>query len=309
MEMADGTADRRGARWLIALITALVLATVVVPLVIHFGQKRHDVLPFDVTRAFPADRPLVGGEAFASTAAALMDHELSGFTGWRPNDFPLWGPGLWADNNANRQRGIILALRESVRVFKDHLTKVSSNEYDPNLVAADTAFRNDAEKFWLPSAESKFRAGVRYLQAYVEGLKTEPPRSRPIVQRNIELIRLCQAWNDLLGDAHASLFAQPDSTWHTDDAFYRAQGVAHVIGHLAAAVGREYRREFYEVKPVVGTMLDDVIAALSQAAVMKPLVVLDGAPDGILANHRRNLDAYITEARQKIYSIREELEK
>jgi hypothetical protein len=35
--------------------------------------------------------------------------------------------------------------------------------------------------------------------------------------------------------------------------------------------------------------------------------VLDGAPDGIFANSRRNLDAYINEARQKIYSIREEL--
>jgi hypothetical protein len=33
----------------------------------------------------------------------------------------------------------------------------------------------------------------------------------------------------------------------------------------------------------------------------------DGA--GLAANHRRNLDAYIAEARQKIYSIREELEK
>ncbi len=307
--MADATGNRGATGWIVALIIALLLATVVGPLVIHFGQKRHNILRFDVTQAFPVDKPLVGGEAFASTAAALMDHELSGLTGWRPNDFVLWGPGLWADNNANRQRGIILALRESLRVFKDHLTKVSSNEYDPNLVAADTAFRNDAEKFWLPSAESKFRAGVRQLRAYVDGLKTDPPRSRPIIQRNIELIRLCQAWNDVLGDAHGSLFADVDSIWRTDDAFYRAQGVAHVVGHLAAAVGREYRREFYEVKPVVGTLLDDVIAALSRAAVMKPVVVLDGAPDGIFANHRRNLDAYITEARQKIYSIREELEK
>lgn len=307
--MADETTNTRGTGWFVALISVLLLATVVVPLLIHFGQKRHDVLPFDVTRAFPADKPLVAGEAFASTAAALMEHELSSLTGWRPNDFVLWGPRLWADNNANRQRGIILALRESVRVLKDHLTKVSSNEYDPNLVAADTAFRNDAEKFWLPSAESKFRAGVRYLHAYVDGLKTDPPRSRPIIQRNIELIRLCQAWNDLLGDAHGSLFADLDSPWRTDDVFYRAQGVAHVIRHLAAAIAREYHREFYEVKPVVGSLLDDVIGALSRAAVMKPLVVFDGAPDGIFANHRRNLDAYITEARQKIYSIREELEK
>jgi len=48
---------------------------------------------------------------------------------------------------------------------------------------------------------------------------------------------------------------------------------------------------------------------LGFAARLKPLIVFDGRSDGLLANHRRNLDAYITEARQKMYSIREELEK
>jgi hypothetical protein len=42
---------------------------------------------------------------------------------------------------------------------------------------------------------------------------------------------------------------------------------------------------------------------------MKPLLILDGAADGVFANHRRNLDAYLVDARQKLYSIREELEK
>ena len=42
---------------------------------------------------------------------------------------------------------------------------------------------------------------------------------------------------------------------------------------------------------------------------MKPLIVLDGSDAGLTANHRRNLDVYIAEARQKIYSIREELDK
>jgi hypothetical protein len=42
---------------------------------------------------------------------------------------------------------------------------------------------------------------------------------------------------------------------------------------------------------------------------MKPLIVLNGSPAGLLANHRRNLDAYLIDARQLMYSIREELEK
>ncbi len=301
-------AGARGGKWAAVAAIVVLLCGVAGPLALHFGQKRHNVLPFDVATAFPLDEPIVGGEAFAATTIALMEHELNSITGWRPNDFVLWGPRLWADNNAHRQLGIIQALRESVRVFKDHLTKVSSNEFDRNLVEADTDFRNDAEKLWLPSAEGKFRGGVRHLRAYVEGLHAAPLTSRPINQRNIELIRLFQAWSDLLGDAHATLYRQPESAWRTDDDFYRAQGFAHVMHHLVQAVGREYQHEF-ETKPVIRTLFEEVAAALGLAATLKPLIVLDGRPDGLFANHRRNLDAYITEARQKMYSIREELEK
>ena len=61
--------------------------------------------------------------------------------------------------------------------------------------------------------------------------------------------------------------------------------------------------------PVLKTMFDESIDALGKAAVLKPLIVMDGSPGGLFANHRRNLDAYITEARQKMYSIREELQR
>jgi hypothetical protein len=304
---AEGTPRRRG-RWIVVALVALGVAAVAGPFILHFGQKRHNRLAFNVEAQFPTDQAIVGGEVFAAALIAIMEHELDSPTGWRPNDFVLWGPGWWADNNANRQLGIIQALRESVRVFKDHLTKISSNEFDQNLVEADTDFRNDAKKFMWPSAESKFREGIRHLRAYVDGLKSTPPRSRPINQRNIELIRLFQAWSDLLGDAHASLYREPESIWRTDDDFYRAQGFAHVMHYLVRGVGREYQHEF-DTKPVIRTLFDEVAAALGQAATLKPLIVLDGSPDGLFANHRRNLDGYINEARQKMYSIREELEK
>src|SRR5512143_2096350 len=150
----------------VIMVAVVLLALLIGILVLHFAQKRHNQLPYDVDAAFPPDRQLVGGEAFGATAAAIMDHELHGGSGWRPNDFILWGPAIGPDNNASRQLGILQALRESVRVFKDHLTKISSNEYDPNLVEADRLFRNDETKFWLPSAESRFAAGVDALRRY-----------------------------------------------------------------------------------------------------------------------------------------------
>jgi hypothetical protein len=303
--------ERGNVAIIMLLVVALVLA---VPLSLHFTQKAHDRLPLSVLADYPANRPFVQGEAYGSTLAALMDHELNSGTGWRPNDFVLWGPGVLADNNANRQRGIIMAVRESTRVLKDHLTKVSSTEYDSNLVEADTAFRNDESKFWLPSAESKFRDGTKALRRYVDGLRETPPQSKPITGRNVELIRLVQAWGDLLGDAHANLFkttesdGSPVKPWRNDDYFYHAQGVAHVIHHLADALRVEYRDDL-KGRPQVDHLLEEVSNSLRNAGTMKPVIVLDGSPTSIFANHRRNLDAYIVDARQKLYSVREELEK
>jgi hypothetical protein len=303
---------RSGAAGLLALLAVLALLTG--PVVLHFAQRRHNVLPFDVAVQYPPTREAPRGEAFAATVIALMDHELSSATGWRPNDFLLWGPDLWADNNANRQLGIIQAVRESVRVLKDHLTKVSATQFDPYLVDADTAFRNDARKLWLPSAESKFRSGNAALRSYIAGLRAAPPTSKPITLRNTELIRLFQNWTDLLGDAHANLFKQWEddgstvAIWRTDDYFYHAQGFAHVLHHLMKAVRHEYAPALAD-RPAVLQLFDEVADALARAATLKPLVVLDGRPDGLVANHRRNLDAYIVEARQKMYSIRDELEK
>jgi hypothetical protein len=298
----------------ITLLVLLVVLGAAVPIVLHVGQKGHDVLPFSVAEEYPPGKKVVPGEVFASTLAALVDHELGGLSGWRPNDFVLWGPGLWADNNANRQLGIISGVRESTRVFKDHLTKVSATEYDPNLVAADNAFRNDMTRLWLPSAESKLREGVSALRAYVAGLHADPPTSKPLLGRNMELIRLFQSWGDLLGDAHGSLFkeTEPDgssvSFTKTDDYFYHAQGVVHALHHLAAAIEREYANDFAS-RPAITQLLHEVADGLGHAADFKPLVVLDGGPASVFANHRKNLDASIVDARQKIYTIREELEK
>jgi len=283
-------------------------------LALHFGQIRHNRLNYDIDAQFPPNQPFKPGEIFASTLIAIMDNELHSTFGWRPNDFFLWGPKVLADNNADRQLGIIMAVRETMRDFKDHLTKVSSNEYDPNLVIADTDFRNDAERWILPAPEGKYEDGILHLKAYVAGLHANPETSRELNQRSVEMIRLFESWTDLLGDGHAQLYrtdtaeGKPIHSWDCDHLFYHAQGYAHVEYHMMMALRREYAGQIKE-DPVLATLFDEAIQALEKAATLKPLIVLNGSPDGLFANHRRNLDAYITEARQKMYSIREELER
>ncbi len=297
------------------IIVAIVFAAWVAGnLALHFGQIRHNQLGYDIDQRFPLNQPAKPGEIFASTLAAIMDHELHTGFGWRPNDFWLWGPKVMADNNADRQLGIIMAVRETTRVFKDHLTKVSSNQYDRNLVIADNDFRNDAERWILPSPEGKYDDGVKHLRMYVAGLHANPETSRELNQRAVELVRLFQTWTDLLGDAHANLYrtvkddGRPVRSWDCDHYFYHAQGYAHVMFHMMQALRREYEGTLKD-DPVLQKLFDDAIDALGKGAMIKPLIVMNGSPSGLFANHRRNLDAYITEARQKMYSIREELER
>ncbi len=294
------------------ILAGVVVLYLGVTVGLHFGQKAHNHLDLVVDEAFPRQKAYVPGEILAEVLARIMEHELNGLFGWRPNDFFLWGPTLWADNNANRQMGIIHAVRETMRVMKDNLTKVSSNVYDHNLVEADTMFRNDAKRLLFPSAEGRFSKGVKCLRAYVEGLHAEPPTSRPINRRVIELIKLFDAWTDLLGDGHANLYRTeerdggPVRCWKTDNYFYEAQGYAHVMYYVMQAVHREYEGE---MKESVEFLFAEVLDALHKAATLKPLIILDGSPTGILANHRKVLDSYISEARDKMFSIKEELEK
>ncbi|MDO8434225.1 MAG: DUF2333 family protein [Candidatus Binatus sp.] len=293
---------------------AIVALWIALNLALHFGQIRHNQLDYDIAEHFPPGKPTAPGEIFASTLAAIVDHELHTAFGWRPNDFFLWGPKVGPDNNADRQLGIIQAVRETTRIFKDNLTKVSSNQYDQNLVIADTDFRNDALKWILPAPEGKYADGVAHLRLYVTGLRDNPPTSRELNVRAVELIRLVQAWTDLLGDAHANLYRSKKDdgsavhTWDCDHYFYHAQGYAHVMFHMIEAIEREYVVTFKD-DPILKTMFDETEDALGKAAVLKPLVVMNGSPAGLFANHRRNLDAYISEARQKMYSIREELQR
>jgi hypothetical protein len=299
---------------------AIVAAGIVVALwiggnlALHFGQIRHDRLDYEIDAHFPPNQPFKPGEIFASVLAQIVEHELHSTFGWRPNDFFPWGPKVMADNNADRQLGIIMAVRETTRVFKDHLTKISSNEYDRNLVVADTDFRNDAERWILPAPETKYQDGANHLRAYVAGLHANPETSRELNQRSVEMIRLFQTWTDLLGDAHAMLYrtrsygGKPVHAWDCDHLFYHAQGYAHVMYYMMLACRREYAGQIKE-DPVLATLFDEATAALGRAATLKPLIVFNGSADGIFANHRRNLDTYITEARQKMYSIREELER
>ena len=257
----------RNLRIAVIIFVAVVLVVLGSSLALHFAHKTHNHLEFVIDEVYPTEKDFVPGEIIARTLVETMQNELDATFGWRPNDLFPWGPGLWADNNANRQMGIIQGIRETNRVFRDNLTKLSSDEFDLNLMEADTMFRNDAKKFMLPSAEKKFSSGVEALRRYISGLHAEPRKSRPLNKRNVELIKMFEAWTGLLGDAHANLYrthnqdGSPVRMWETDNYFYQAQGNAAVMHYMMKALEKEYgegltssvKKLFHEVDEALET--------------------------------------------------------
>jgi hypothetical protein len=77
---------------------------------------------------------------------------------------------------------------------------------------------------------------------------------------------------------------------------------------MLPALEIEYRKAI-ETRSGLAGMFAEVYPPLARCAVIKPIFVFNGRDTGVLANERRNLDAYVNEARQKLYSIRDELEK
>jgi hypothetical protein len=109
--------------------------------------------------------------------------------------------------------------------MRDHLTKVSATEYDPNLVDADTRLRNDEHKFWFLRPSRSIRDAVKALATLPHRAAANPPTSKPLTGRNVELIRLFQAWSRLAGDAHANLLRENASFFETDDYFLPRAGL------------------------------------------------------------------------------------
>jgi len=137
------------------------------------------VLSFDVEAEFPPTGSSSGARSSLPPWPPWSSRSSRG-DGLEAQRLHRVEPEALADNNANRQLGIIQAARESARVFRDHLTKVSATEYDANLVDADTKLRNDEYKFCFPR-----RVAVSRCSEIAAYLRHRPRAGSPISKRSI----------------------------------------------------------------------------------------------------------------------------
>lgn len=292
----------------------VILVLVVITLIIMFiNSKKPDHLQLGETGAN------VKGGSFIKVNEMLI-RQLS--DNWLPND--LFWPTIFLDNMPNFQVGELEVIRYNVRVLRDKLSRMrTTDKLDPYAEGAFTALSNDPYKWWFPSAESKWEKAIYDLGRFYEGLVNGTSHFYP---RADNLVELLNEYASLMGGVNTRLINAPkrretilaveedtenngkapalvrlDIPWKKiDDNFYYGQGVAYALYESFKAIRIDFKNVLIDKNSL--RLLDKIIEDLRRCD-FEPLIVFNGAPDSIFANHSLNLSGIFNDSRQKIYSL------
>ena len=258
-------------------------------------------------------------------AAFIMANQMlikQMYENWLPNDY-FW-PTLFLDNMPNFQLGMLEVVRYNSRVLRDNLSRMrTTDKLDPLVERAFTALSNDPNKWWLPSAESKWKEAYKSLNGFHQDLLVGKSHFYP---RADNLVELLNQYASLMGGANTRLINAPHDIdrvlsieeqndggskeeklvstnipWYRiDDNFYYAQGISYALYESFQAI----RIDFYDILIDKNSlkMVDIIIENLDRCR-FEPLIVFNGSPASIFANHSLNLSGIFNDARQKINSL------
>ncbi|MEW6665193.1 MAG: DUF2333 family protein [Thermodesulfobacteriota bacterium] len=265
-----------------------------------------------------ADRKVKGAH-FVRANQALIQQMCEN---WLPNDY-FW-PTALLDNMPNFQIGELEVVRYNVRVLRDNLTRMrTTDKLDPHVEAAFTALSNDPYKWWFPSAESRWRQGYASLETFYQKLVAGKTGFYPRADNLVELLnqyvslmggvntRLINAPRDVKesvsmegdkkADAGPTVTVEIDIPWYrVDDNFYYARGVAYALHESFRAIEVDFADVIRDKNsiPLVKKILE-----LLKRCDFEPIIVFNGDPDSIFANHSLNLSGVFNDARQKMNSL------
>jgi len=297
-------------RRIIVVVLVALLIFVVVVMILN-SRKPGDLALGEVDKK-------VKGAYFVKTNQALINYMTAN---WMPND--LFWPTVFLDNMPNFQIGVLEVVRYNVRVLRDNLSRMrTTDKLDPDAEAAFTALSNDPYKWWFPSAESKWKLANTHLTAYDRNLLSGKSN---FFARADNLVELLNQYLSLMGGVNTRLINAPrdikttlaveeekgkispttmvdiDIPWRQiDDNFYYAQGVAYALHQSFKAI----RTDFIDVLADKNSLqLADKILEVLGRCQFEPLIVFNGDPGSIFANHSLNLSGVFNDARQKINSL------
>ena len=241
------------------------------------------------------------GVTFTTALIVPLNYELrERWWGWRPNDIINV-----TDNVNNFQVGVLEVTRRTTVILTDRISRSSSTDaLDKHLENAMNAFMISADRYWFPSAESKYKEGLEELKAYAESLQKGQAH---FFTRTDNLIPLIRSFEDLVGSCDENLIKTNEadgskvSHFMADDYFFYAQGVASALHIILQAVQEDYK-EVLESRRAADDM-HLAIESLHRAMQIDPIYITNADLSGILANHRANIAATISRAQSYLQVV------
>jgi hypothetical protein len=305
---------RRILRWSFrGAVALLIVAALYYPVGMLIVHKIDDNPDFDA----PATPE--GASRAVALAAALIDREVGEY-GWPSND-PFFMPGWALDNMPNYQQGIVAALARFSQEMRDQIGRVrGTSQADPDLEKAagqlsfsPTVWIFDFSTSWVPttSSDQQYLAAAKTLRSFNDRLS----RGQAVFERRADNLQstIDRIAADL-GSASAVLDKQVEEhsgdwvDFQADDIFYATKGRLYAYGLLLRDLGADFAPVIAErnLKPT----WDQMVETFRVAALLDPLVVVNGRPDAFLRpSHLAAQGFFLLRARIQLREISAILQK
>jgi len=257
-------------------------------------EPAHKAVPHEVEIA-EVKKHHAKGVLFIKACIEPLEYELhERFWGWRPNDVLNF-----TDNVNSFQLGVLEVTRRTAVILTERISRTGTTAaFDKNLENAMNWFMIKSNRYWFPSPESKYSAGLKELGIYKEKLEKGEANFHT---RTDNLIPLLMAYEDLLGSCDENLVKQYEddgtavSYFKADDYFFYAQGVASAMYTILEAILEEFHTTVESRRGL--EVLHHAIESCHHAVEIDPWMITNSSWSGILANHRANMAAPISHAR------------
>jgi hypothetical protein len=293
------------------------------PGMFNVEQNALDVADGDRARVVP-------GSITTATAIRIGETLLDKPGGYITND--KLPPGLYLDNIKNWEFGALTELRDLVRALRNDFSRSQTQSTeDKDLQLGEPQFHFNSDSWILPSTESAYREGLKYLRRYFDRLADEKQFDGQFYSRADNLAaylavvekrlgsfaqRLAASAGemrfdiDLAGDRGATKStptpeeSQVKTHWlEIDDIFFESRGYCWALLHTLKAAELDFQKVLADKNAEVS--LRQIIRALenTQKPVWSPLI-LNGTGFGPMANHSLVMASYISRANAAIIDLR-----
>ncbi|MFK7885807.1 MAG: DUF2333 family protein [Gammaproteobacteria bacterium] len=330
-KVATETASTRSPWW--GRGTGIVMFLILVLCVVSwFWSRQPDVLW--VNRTAQGQQAVVGYST-ADTVVRMVETVLEKPGGYLTND--VLPPGVVLDNLPNWEQGVMLQVKDLTSTLRNHYSRSQSQSpEDKDLAAAEPQFYFNPNRWILPSAESQYRKGARFVASYRDRLTDTNASDAQFYARADNLrewlviiekrlgsysqklsssVGESRVNTDLAGDPAAeNSTPRPDNIrektpWlKIDDHLFEARGYAWAL--VAALRAAEFDFAGVLEQKNAEVSLRQIIRELE--ASLEPLgspMVLNGSGYGIFANHSLVMASYLSRANAGVINLRELLDQ